>query len=81
MSKQTDRVQRNLAAAIATMRAACDDAERRATAGNGAAARAVMHALAWGMANASSSVENALAAVEDGHELALLDAQQPQVAS
>jgi hypothetical protein len=31
------------------------------------------------MANASGSIENALATVDDGHELALLDAQQPRV--
>ncbi len=63
-----ERVKRNLNAAIATMRAACDDAERRAAGGDGRAARNVMHALMWGMANASSSIECALAAVEDEHD-------------
>ena len=67
------RVTRNLNAAIATMRAACDDAERRAAAGDGQAARNVMHTLMWGMANASSSIENALAAIEDEHSTRSLD--------
>jgi hypothetical protein len=71
-----ERVTRNLNAAIATMRAACDDAERRAAGGDGRAARNVMHALMWGMANASSSIENALAAVEDGYDIVGIAEQQ-----
>ena len=73
-----ERVTRNLNAAIATMRAACDDAERRAAGGDGRAARNVMHALMWGMANASSSIENALAAVEDGYDIMGLAEEQRQ---
>jgi len=69
MKSNNSRVARNLAAAIATMRAACDDAERRATDGNAYAVQQVLHALSWGMANASSSIECAMAAVEDGHEM------------
>lgn len=64
-----ERVTKNLNDAIATMRAACDDAERRAAGGDGRAARNVMHALMGGMANASSSIENALAAVEGGYDI------------
>lgn len=75
---EMDRVTTNLNAAIATMRAACDDAERRAAGGDGRAARAVMHALMWGMANASSSIENALAAVEDGYDIMGLAEEQRQ---
>ena len=73
-----ERVTRNLNAAIATMRAACDDAERRAAGGDGRAARAVMHSLMCGMANASSGIENALAAVEDGYDIMGLAEEQRQ---
>lgn len=62
-----ERVTKNLNAAIATMRAACDGAERRARDGNAYAVRQVLHALSWGMANASSSIECAMAAIEDEH--------------
>ena len=65
-AKQMERVTKNLSAAIATMRAACDDAERRSkTAGDAYAVQQVLHALSWGMANASSSIQCAMAAVED----------------
>jgi hypothetical protein len=63
-----ERVTKNLNAAIATTRAACDDAERRARDGNAYAVQHLLHALSWGMANASSSIECAMAAVEDDHE-------------
>ena len=63
-----ERVTKNLSAAIATMRAACDDAERRAKESNAYAVQQVLHALSWGMANASSSIECAMAAVEDDHD-------------
>jgi hypothetical protein len=68
-----DRVTKNLNAAIATMRAACDDAERRARDGNAYSVQQVLHALSWGMANASSSIECAMAAVEDDHQLRQAD--------
>ena len=60
-----ERVTKNLNAAIATMRAACDDAERRAKNGDAYAVQQVLHALSWGMANASSSIQCAMAAIED----------------
>ena len=63
-----ERVTKNLNAAIATMRAACDDAERRARDGNAYSVQQVLHALSRGMANASSSIECAMAAVEDEHD-------------
>jgi hypothetical protein len=63
-----ERVTKNLNAAIDTMRAACDDAERRAKNGDAYAVQQVLHALSWGMANASSNIECAMAAVEDDHE-------------
>lgn len=73
-----ERVTENLNAAISIMRAACDDAERRARGGDGRAARNVMHALMWGMANASSSIEGALAAVEDNFNIMALAEEQRQ---
>lgn len=74
-----ERVTKNLSAAIATMRAACDDAERRAKDGNAYAVQQVLHALSWGMANASSSIECAMAAVEYGHERQRTDWHNAQV--
>ena len=64
-----DRIGRNLAAAIETMRNACDDAERRTKDGGERSVQQVLHALSWGFANASSSIETAMAAAEDGHEI------------
>lgn len=64
-----NRISKNLAAAIETMRNACDDAERRAKDGGERAIQGVLHALSWGFANASSSIETAMAAAEDGHEI------------
>ncbi|MBK6616323.1 hypothetical protein [Ottowia sp.] len=60
-------VKRNLLTAVATMRSACDEAERAAQDGTAESVRRVMHALTWGMANASSGVETAMAAVEEAH--------------
>lgn len=73
-----ERVTENLNAAVSIMRAACDDAERCAREGNGRAARNVMHALMWGMANASSHIESALAAAEDGSNIMALAQEQRQ---
>lgn len=61
------RITNNLRQAIATMRRACDDADRRAESGDHYAVQQVLHALSWGMANASSSIQCAMAAVEDRH--------------
>lgn len=63
------RAKRNLAQAISLMRAACDDAERRAR--NDPTERSVqevLHALTWGMANASSAIQSAMDAVIEQHE-------------
>ena len=59
------RVIVHLCQALRTMRDACDDAERRVSSGDSDAIQRVLHALAWGSANASSSIENALAVLED----------------
>jgi hypothetical protein len=64
----TQRITENLRAAINTMRDACDDAERMSRNGDARAVRAVLHSLSWGMANASTSIECAMAALEDAHE-------------
>ncbi len=61
------KIIKNLNCAISTMRTACDDAERRAIDGNAYAVQNVLSALSWGMANASSSIGCAMAAVEDLH--------------
>jgi hypothetical protein len=67
-----ERAQKNLSACIQTMRDACDDAERRVRRARSdhEAAREVLHALMWGMANASSSLENAMDAAEDADLMA-----------
>lgn len=41
-------VKRNLLTAVATMRSACDEAERAAQDGTAESVRRVMHALTWG---------------------------------
>ena len=69
------RVTANLLRAIKTMREACDTAEREASSADGPACQRVLHAFAWGFANASSSIETAMASVEDGHIIALMDSQ------
>jgi hypothetical protein len=50
---------------IKIMRDACDDAERRAAAGDSRAIQAVLHKLTWGFANASSGIETAMASLEN----------------
>lgn len=64
-----NRISRNLAAAIETMRNACDDAERRANNADGRAVQGVLHSLSWGFANASSYIESAMSATEDAHAI------------
>ena len=59
------RVARQLAAAIQTMRDACDQAERTSALADDRAVRRVLHELTWGLANASSSIEGALNALKD----------------
>lgn len=63
------RAAQQLAAAIKTMREACDRAEFDAATGDGNACQRVLHSLAWGFANASSGIESAMARVEDGHAI------------
>jgi hypothetical protein len=70
------RVARQLAAAIQTMRDACDQAERTATLADARAARRVLHELTWGLANASSSIEGALNALEDECAVALAQTEK-----
>ncbi len=64
---QEDRISRNLLAAIKTMRNACDDAELGIKISGERSAQKVLHALSWGFANASSSIESAMSAIEDAH--------------
>lgn len=66
---KNSRIENNLLAAIKTMRNACDDAERYAKSGDSRSVQRVLHLLTWGFANASSSIESALSAVEDENEL------------
>jgi hypothetical protein len=62
----SERVTRNLLEAVKTMRDACNAAERAIVKeGDAAATLAVMHAFAWGWANASGSVENAMSWLDD----------------
>ena len=58
------RIKTNLRQAVAIMRAAVEDADRRSITGDAYAIRQVLHALQWGMVNASSSIECALAETE-----------------
>lgn len=69
-----ERVRNNLLVAVRTMREACDDAERRIESGAEGEVANVLHAFALGFANASSSIERAMAAVEDSHNIALMAA-------
>lgn len=63
-----ERAKGHLQKAIKTMREACDAAERSCNEDKPAeACQRVLHAFAWGMANASSSIETAMSAVEDAH--------------
>jgi len=64
-ASQRIRIAKNLDAAIAAMRAACDDAERRSKDGDAYAVQMVLHSLAWGMANATTSIECAMAATQE----------------
>jgi hypothetical protein len=74
-----DSIRRNLKDAVQTMRDACDEAERRGTAGNAdKACRGVMHKLSWGFANASSCIESAMAWLEEKHGMELLEAKEPK---
>ncbi len=67
MMNTRERCATNLDAAIATMREACDDAERASRVTDAFAVQRVLHLLVWGMANATSYVESAMCAIEDGH--------------
>lgn len=64
--ERSERVAKNLNAAVETMRDSCDEAGRAIAQGDDQnAARRVLHAIAWGFANASSSIECAMYALED----------------
>jgi hypothetical protein len=65
------RAAEQLGNAVKTMREACDKAERDLTTGDSNACQRVLHSFAWGFANASSSIESAMACIEDAH---LIDA-------
>lgn len=75
----SERVRRNLAQAIATMRDACDNAERDAARSDDArAVQGVLNSLAWGFANASSSIEGAMASHQDAHDIRAQGGAQEQ---
>ncbi len=63
-----ERIAKNLTAAIDRMQCAVEDARRQAKTADATAVQRVLHALAWGFANASSGLECAMAAVSDAHE-------------
>lgn len=68
--ERNPRVIKNLNAAVEAMRQSCEEAARAiASGGDEVACQCVLHALAWGFANASSGIETAMAAIEDGHEM------------
>lgn len=79
-----NRVHENLKAAIKIMRDACDDAERHISAINddaqdnrdSAAISRVLHTLAWGQANATTHIENAMTAHNDEMLSTLYDLRQ-----
>lgn len=60
-----EQVAAELMQAIKIMRDACDDAERRAAAGDSRAIQTVLHKLTWGFANASNGIESAMASLEN----------------
>lgn len=72
----------NLKRSIETMREACDEAERAINdaAKNertlGVAIPRMLHTMTWGFANASSHIESALDALEDGHTIERITLQQ-----
>lgn len=71
--KRNPRIVSSLNHAVTTMRDACEEAARAIAAGNDEqACQRVLHALSWGFANASGSIETAMAAVSDAHQVAML---------
>jgi hypothetical protein len=73
------RAAEQLQAAVKAMREACDRAERDAIDGDSNACQRVLHSLMWGMANASSSIETAMANVEDAHIIAAVQNQRQDI--
>lgn len=73
MIEMKPKVTSQLAMAIRTMRDACDRAERTIRDGDGNACMRVMHALTWGLANASSHIETALSHNEEAHSINLFE--------
>jgi len=67
---KNERIERNLRAALETMQHACGDALRAIEREDEAEAiQRVFHALSWGFANAGSSIQSAMAALEDAHQI------------
>lgn len=73
----TERITRQLLAAVDTMEAAVEDAKRRARAGDADAVRRVLHALTWGFANAQSSIQCAMESLQEDAEVAAIMARAP----
>ena len=74
--ERNERVVKHLKNAVETMHNACEEAGRAIAKGNDQyAARRVLHAFAWGFANASGSIENAMSALEDAQSMK--DAEAP----
>ncbi|HEY3325047.1 MAG TPA: hypothetical protein VGP72_31630 [Planctomycetota bacterium] len=71
LASERENADKEIAQAIATMERAVEDAKRCAKETDRSSIRktlAVMHALAWGHANATSNLENALTSAERQHE-------------
>ena len=60
-----DKVKNNLESAISTMLDACSEAKRCAQDGDAMAVQKVLHALVWGMANASCKIERAMEIINE----------------
>lgn len=69
-------IRKNLMAAIETMREACKDAERRAKTDDAEAIQGVLHALSWGMANASNTIQSAMSWLEDHNKVKIAQAKE-----
>ena len=68
--ERNERVVKHLKTAVETMHNACEDAGRAiARCDDQYAVRCVLHTLAWGFANASTSIENAMSALEDAQSM------------
>lgn len=70
------RAQENLFRAVQVMREACNKADQCAGDGIENSCQRVLHELAWGFANASSSIEGAMAAIANYRKIQLLEATE-----